>query len=273
MLNEVLANYIDGSLSDASNYKFINEFKSHITEEIAERVNEIEYAGLKDEKVINDLIISEYKDFHKNYHNFEEYTVKKIKKKKSKKRHIIGTIIYIPLVVLFYAISSFYTQNWVISWVFIVNSFLMLFAYYGIVAVSVLSKAEKIFNPLSRVILAGTIFLFATAIFLMLLILFEVPHSWLVFIVAVIVMMIADSIYIHRIKDRFAVFFQLIYVVPVASMLYVILFVLGVIPPHPGWIMIPASLIFDIIGIGVQLMRYKNIRLKEMEADAEWEEN
>ncbi len=273
MLNNVLNDYINSFIAESSKYEYIDEFKIYIIEEIAQRVNEIEYAGLKDEKVMNDLILSEYNDLHKNYRNFEETTINEIKKKKSKKIHLFGTIFYVPFVLIIYLISSLYTQNWHLSWVFLVNSFLMLFAYYGILVVSLLTKAEKSFHPISRIILAVTVFLFATAIFLVLLILFEVPHAWLVFIVAVIVMMTADSIYIQYIKERFAVLFQLLYVVPIAAMIYVILFVLGIIPAHPGWIIIPASLFFDIIGIGVQLKHHKNFKRKELEADAQWEEN
>ena len=86
-------------------------------------------------------------------------------------------------------------------------------------------------------------------------------------------MFLADSLYIEFAKLRFSIFFHLMYIVPSFTMLYVILGTSKTIPWHPGWIMIPSSVVIVFAIIFVRLVKHSRVQEDELEVDSEWNES
>ena len=73
--------YVDKELSVYSDSKNLYLFKKELLAEMAERANEIIATGIDDEKVLNELVISEYGDIDKRYTRFVKAKSDKKKKK------------------------------------------------------------------------------------------------------------------------------------------------------------------------------------------------
>ena len=64
--------YIETSCADLKDNHMTYLYKKKILDEMTERANEITHAGLKDEKVLADLIADEYPDLKGNFAKFEK---------------------------------------------------------------------------------------------------------------------------------------------------------------------------------------------------------
>ena len=72
-------------------------------------------------------------------------------------------------------------------------------------------------------------------------------------------MFAADSLYIAVTRQKLAVIFYLAYIPAFFSLLYVIFGAAGLLPWSPGWVIIPLSLLLDVVVIAVLLIYNKKI--------------
>ncbi len=268
-----LMDYIDTAFSDLPDNKQVYKFRRKLIESVTDRANELSHAGLTDENVIDDLIISEHSDIKAEYEQIEAEITAHKRKKNAVKLRIAGSLFYFIAVAVIFLALGFITKDWSKVWIFPVNGFLIYVAYMSISAVISLSSKRSLFHPISRILLAVSVFSFTFAIFLISLALFHRPHSWLIFIYGVLAFFIADGIYAEIATERFAIYFHLLYIVPSAAMLYIILSVHRVIHWHPGWIMIPASILIVVLVIIIRLIIHSKDNSEEMEDDSEWNED
>ncbi len=269
-----IIDYIDAAFDSEQERESIYKFKQNLVAELTDRANELTHSGLDDENVIYDLIVSEHPDIKEEYK--EEQRELKAKKRKSHTAvlRVIGSVLYFIAAAVIYLGISFLTDAWNRTWVFITGAVLVYVTYLMFLSIGALTKRRSVFHPLSRILLALNIFIYATIIFLVLTVIFSVKGAWLVYIFAVLAMMTADGIYAEKAAERFAIFFHIAYIVPAAAMFYIILSALNIIPWHPGWIMIPASLIIVLAVIMIRIsIHNKDKELEETEDDSEWKEN
>lgn len=260
--------YVDKELSVYADSKNLYLFKKELLAEMAERANEIIATGIDDEKVLNDLVISEYGDIDKRFTKF-------VKDKKDKKKAIlnsriiiVGVLGFVLAITTLYLCVSFATKAWSKSWL------IMLF---GVVAgalgatVVISKKMEKKlgkFNLVQRLLSVADVFLVAVFLFLALKVVFLVEKAWLMLVAAVVVALIADIVMAFKAKEKTAVLNVLVYIPVIATILYVLMALVGVISWHPGWLLVVVSVMVDIVIIMIRLMKAP----KEDESDAEDEE-
>lgn len=267
-----LMEYINNSLNSLPEDKYLYAFKKKLVSEITERANEITHTGISDDKVIYDIITGEHPNIEKEFKDYKGEFEKKRKKKAAFRKTILGSAGYFLAVLIIFLVVSFMGQGWRRSWVFLVNGISLYVAYMSLNTVSLLSEKSGRYRPFSRTLLAISVFSFALPVFLIFAFLLRAPHSWLVFIAAIIAMFIVDGIYIEKQKLRFAIFFHLAYIPPAMTMFYIFFAVLKIIPWHPGWIMIPLSFLIVIAVILYRLNVHKKHKYtdEETEADSEW---
>lgn len=265
--------YIDTAFESLPDNKQVYKFKRKLIENVTDRANELSHAGLKDENVVEDLIISEHQDIKAEYEKIIQDSADRKKKKNSFMIKTVGSVLFFLAAVVVFLAISFTSKDWGRTWIFLVNGICLYFAYMCISLVLDLTAKRSIFHPFSRILLALSVYLFALPVFLILLVIFHVNHPWLVFLYAVLAFFIVDSIYAEIVTERFAIIFHLLYIVPAGVMIYIILSVHGVIPWHPGWLIIPAAFVLMIFVIFIRLIIHRRQKIDEMEEDSEWNEN
>lgn len=112
--------YAEKELKKLPNTKSAYLYRQEIIARMTARANELVESGLSDNKVINELVINEFRDIEK------EYYVRLKKKKKSKKSKYtslfiaLGIIGYILLLVGIFLGVSFVTGAWDKTWLIMV---------------------------------------------------------------------------------------------------------------------------------------------------------
>ncbi len=266
---KLLNEYFDKAFSRLPDSKEAYDFKKNIYSEAIERANELTHSGIEDEKVIYDLIKSEHPDIEKEYADYADGIKKAKSKQKKRLIKITVSVLLLLLMIVVYLICSFKSEKWSETWL-IPADFICVF-----LGAAFISKSIKAFSVdrkcrlSSSVLNTLAVFLFATAVFLFIIVKKSISNSWAIFVAAAGISMIIDGIYVQLTHSKFAVFRQILYIVPTAAALYVVLSAAGVIPWHPGWIIIPASLIIIPAVILIRLAKNN----KETEAETEWQEN
>ncbi len=268
-----IMNYIDSAFDGVPESESIYKYKQQLINEFTERANELTHSGLDDEKVITDLIISEHPDLNAEYESELKERAAKRKKKLTFVFKIIGSLMFFIVTVLVYLAISFSTGAWGRTWVLLVGATLVYISAVLFSVVAFLTKRRSLFHPVSRILLAVNVFLYTTVLFLILFVVFSIKGSWIVFIFGVLAMMTVDGIYIEKAAERFAIFFHIAYIMPASAMLYIILCKFSVMPWHPGWIMIPASLLIVLAVILARIyIHNKDTEFEGTEDDSEWTE-
>lgn len=118
--------------------------------------------------------------------------------------------------------------------------------------------------------MAMDVMVVAVAVFLFCLSALNLEHSWLIVILGVASMFIADAVFAVKTKQKLAIMNILIYMPVVATMLYIILSGFGLVPWNTGWLLIIVSLILNLIIIFTKLTKNKMDKQEVIDA---WQEN
>ena len=267
---DVFLNYIEKSLPDIPGDDILFAFKRHTLDEMDRRFAEVSERGIDDRKVLEDLIISEHPDLGKEY---AEYRRKQIRSRRTKKfltRNIIGSVIFLISLVAVYLLISFATQEWDMTWVIIADGVLLWVVYLLSVGVAYFSSMRRIFHVFARLSLAGAVIVAMVALYLLVVALTDIPLSWLIVIVGLILMFISDGAFAVIAKHRLAIINWLIYIPVIATFVFIIIGALSLLPWGVAWIIIPLSLIIDLFIILSSIV--KN-RLEKVEVSDAWNEN
>ena len=256
-------------LSSLPNTKTAYLYKQQVIARMTERANELVKMGLNDNKVINELIKDEFKNIKHEFYSSQKKKEEKNKKKTFGKLGVLGFIAAILLLVIFYLAVSFITGLWGKTWLILVCGILGAAGAGMIFSSGKLGSGKLIYNFSSRVLMAGAIMIFATVFFLIATFVFALPKAWMIFLLGVVGMLGADCAMAVAAKQKTAIFTCLVYVPVIASLLYVTTGLVGIIPWHPGWIIIVLSLVADI---GIAAVRVVKNSQKGMEEEV-WEEN
>ena len=264
--------YVDKELSAYKDSKNLYLFKKQILSEMAQRANEIISAGIENEKVLNDLVISEYQDIGKRYTLFVKEKSDKKKNKINTKILIAGVLGAVLAVAVLYLCVSFLTNAWSKTWLIIVGSVVA-----GVIGVffALGGKLEKKFgkfNLIQRLFSVIGVFLATTFLFLTLRVGFGVMNAWLIYIAAVALALIIDVVMAIKANEKTAFANLLIYIPVIATVIYVVTSILGVLSWHPGWLLVVISFMADIVLVMVRLLKTSKTVETETEDD-EWSED
>lgn len=169
---------------------------------------------------------------------------------------------------------SFKTGAWGKSWLFLLGGiFLLVIGGMFIAIKKICDKKNPTLMLSARLLLAGVIMLVATFAFLYCTLFMSFSMSWLIFLAAVAVMLIADAIFAAATKQKLAIINYLLYLPGIAAMFYVVLGLLEVIPWHPGWMIVLVAVLIDLVILVAKTVGSKEKVAKKQEDDNLWEDD
>ena len=146
--------YIEESCAGLRDDKILYNYKRMLYDEITERANQITASGLKDEKVLGDLIRDEYPNIKENYKSYYDAKTKKLREKRRIKLTAIGSVFTFIIMFIAYFGVSFSTHRWSNSWLIIVGGIFGLIILWLSFAIKKLCTMKKIFHPVARILTA-----------------------------------------------------------------------------------------------------------------------
>lgn len=262
--------YIESSLPDKKGDKILYKFKMKTLDEMTQRANQLTARGLTDKDVISDLIVSEYKDIVEDYQKYEHEKKLKERRRKFAIGNVVGSVIYLFMLVICFLGISFSTKEWGTTWVMVVDGILLWVAYILTLGVNRIVDMKRVFHIFARILLAMDVVVISVAIFIFMMGVFHIPDSWVIVFGGLFAMFFADASFASITKQRLAIFSWLAYIPAMSTMLFVIIGALGFLPWKVAWVIIPLSLLVDLIVIIVKIKA--NTSYKEEVVDA-WKEN
>lgn len=265
---EYIENTFQGVADDGTLYAYKRQLLSKMTE----RANEVTYTGLRDEKVLNDLIISEFPDLEADYKRFYAADRKKRREKALNRFMIFGSVGLILILIIGFLAVGFLTDMWSPAWLIIVDGILIWVMFLLSVAVRRITDLRRLFHPIARILLGIIVMCGTVALFLFLLAALHLSKAWVIFPFGVICIYIADAVYATYTKQKLRIINYLIYIVAASPMLYVLLGGLGIIPWSPGWLIVPLAVLLDVVIVICAMANNSKYKYKP-EVDAAWKEN
>lgn len=266
-------NYTDWAMEEMSslpNTKSAYLYKQEVISKMTERANALVDMGLKDNQIINELIKDEFKNINREYYETQKQKQKATRKKTAGKLSVLGVIGYTLLLVLFFLGISFASGAWGKTWLIMVSGILLPLAAAMFMSSNSIGGKKAVFNFASRFLMSSAIMLVCIVIFLVATFLTTMPHTWLIFLFAIVLILAVDMAMAFAAKQKTAIFSCLLYIPAIASLLYVIFGFLHILPWHPGWMLIVLSVVADIVIAASGVL--KGAKVKE-EIDEQWEEN
>ncbi len=239
--------YIEESCKNIEDTQISYKYKRKLLDEMTERANEITKAGLRDEKVLADIIADEYPNIEESYQIYKKAEKKKAKASLLRKLFAIGGVVFfIAVFVAYFSISSS-THAWDKTWLIIVGGiFAMIIFYVGLLAKR-LYLWKRWLHPLVRVLIAGCIVLLSVFMFLFVLIMLDPGMSWTIIIMGTMLALIADLIFAYGTKQKFRTVTLFIYMPAITTMLYIILAGFKIVTWLGGWPLILVGVVLDLI--------------------------
>lgn len=264
--------YIENTFADTANNDTLYRYKRLVLDKMTERANEVTHTGLHDEKVLDDLIISEFPHLKENYQKFCAEDRHRRKEKALNKFMIFGTFGFILVLVVLYLAISFLTHAWSQTWLLIVGGILLWVIFLFSVFIRRITALRRLFHPIARVLLALSVMAGTTVVFLFALVALHWSDAWVLYPLGVMLLYIADGIYAYVTKQKLRIINYLIYIPAGMPMLYVALGGLHILPWHPGWLLMPLSVLIDLVLIVLRSVNNAKYRYKQ-EVDDEWNAN
>ena len=141
---------------------------------------------------------------------------------------------------------------------------------YHFMRLTVFTSKKRLY-PISRILVAFSVMLTAVFAFLVCRTALYIMNSYLIFLGAIGFMFIGDAVFSAVTHQKFAIINYLLYIPAVAAMIYVILGILGAVSWNPGWLIMVASVVLDIIVMVFAVVRNKNFEVGEV--DDQWKGN
>lgn len=263
--------YFDSAFASMEDTKELYNYKKIFIDEVTERANEMTHSGIRDENVVSDLLIDEHPDIKQE---FTDYLAEKSRKKKLRQNFIMrlsGSIFYSLLIIAGFAADLLIRDNGM-SWLILTGGFAALGIYFCIYFVRKLPKLGSIFHPVSRLLLLLAFMLGAAAVFFTVLFKLNLVHSWVIFLISLILWGFADVFYSRFHHMRFTLFFGMLYIPIATALIFVILSATGVTAWRWGWIIILLGFAIDCAIVFIRLSK-KDGNKEEVEDDSEWNEH
>lgn len=267
---ERFIDHLNNDLPDVPGDEIMFSFKKKTLDEMNRRFTEVSKRGLNDQKVIEDLIIGEHSDLRSEYAEYHDKQLKEMRTKKLVLRNIIGSVIFLLALVAVYLLVSFATHAWSMTWAIIVDGVLLWVVYLLSLGVKFFTSLKKIFHIFARICLAGAVIVAMVAVYLLTVAVSDIPRSWLIVIAGLIAMFLSDGVFAVAAKHRLALISWLVYIPVIATFAFIIIGALSIMPWGIAWIIIPLSLVIDLV---IVLTAVGKNKLEKMEVDDTWNEN
>lgn len=254
---ESYIDYINRELPDRPGDKILYKYKRKILDEMTENANEVRSRGLTNTKVIDDLVISEYPDLGKKYKEYHKKEYAAMNRKRNIILNIIGSAIYLAVVVVVFLVTSFATKDWGTTWAIVVDGVLLWVVYLLSLGVNSFSNMKRIFHIFARICLMGAVMVFGVAVFLAVLAVTNFAKSWIILMFALIAMFLSDALYCTLNKERLAIFAWLAYIPVISVFVFIIVGASHLIAWSHAWILIILSLVIDLIVILAAIAKNK----------------
>ena len=249
-----MAQYIEEYFGDTPFDDVLLKFQRLLASEWEEMHERLKKSGINNENVIKDLFLSCHPDMKKEYEVFRKAELKKKKESATHKFLLKATPVYYLIMVSVYLAVSFTTRNWRESWLIIIGFVTLWVDTVGGIMIFEIASKRRLYHPIARVILGLSVMMTTVLVYLIGLMVFAIPRFWVVFPAGVFLMYCTDAVFARITDQKLRVINYLIYVPAAAPMIYVILGGLHIIPWHPGWLIVPLSLIIDVLIIIYKVM-------------------
>lgn len=259
--------YIETSCANLKDNHITYLYKKKLLDEMTERANEITHAGLKNEKVIADLIADEFGDLEANYAKFEKEEKRRRRAKLMRVALPIGGIIFFIMIFVAYFSVSDATKAWDKTWLIIVGGIFFMIIFYLSFAIRKLCRMRRIFHPIARVMIAGCTILFSVFVFLFWLMMLPELVTWPILPGGIILMFLADLCFAFVTKQKFRTISLFVYMPAIATMLYIILAAYDVVSWLGGWPIILLGLVVDFVYIMSVIMGNMKYFMYRQEAE------
>ena len=258
--------YIETSCAKLPDNHMTYLYKKHILDEMTDRANEVTHSGLKDEKVLADLMTDEYPNLDGNYYAW----VKEYKKQKQAKRMKwvfgVGSVFTFFLsLILFFVVGenetfTYYGYNDDVlgvhtvsayrnAWLIIVGAIFAIIILYLSLGIKRICKMRRVFHPIARALIVLCVMIVMVFAFLCALMLSTNPletKMWPIVIAGIILALVADICFAFATKQKFRTITTMIYMPIISTMVYVILNAYGLAGSFGGLVII-SGLIVDVI--------------------------
>ena len=255
-----IIDYIEKSCSGLKDNQVTYYYKRKLLDGMSQRASEMIKAGLKDEKVILDLIADEYGDIKEGYAQFLKERKKQQRSKFMKVAFPVGGLLFLIMIfVVYFAVSSL-TSAWDKTWLIIIGGIFSMIIFYLGFAVNKLCHMRRVFHPIARVLIIGCVMLFMVFAFLFELMMLPDEFTvWPTLPAGVAIALVADLIFAYTTKQKFRTMSFFAYMPAIATMVYIILAAYGIVSWIAGWPIILLGLVIDllyIISIVMSNMKY-----------------
>ena len=241
--------YIETSCAGLPDNHITYLFKKHILDEMTERANEVTHAGLRDEKVLADLMADEYPDLLSQYKVWsKDYKKKKLAKTMRLVMGLGGVIFFISMFIAYFQVSRA-TGAWDKTWLIIVGGIFAMIIFYTSFGIKRICRMRRIFHPIARVLIAGCVMLFTVFMFLFWLMMVPELVVWPILMGGIILMLVADTIFAYATKQKFRTVTAMVFMPVITTMLYIILAAYDIVGWLTGWPIILLGLLADLIYI------------------------
>ena len=248
--------YIENSCRNLADNQETYRYKKKVLDDMTKRADEIIGAGLKDEKVITDLIADEFCDLEEGYGKYEKLNRRK---KLLKVGLPIGSLAFIILLLVSFFTVSSATGAWNKTWLIIVGGIFALVIFWLSLAIAKLCTMRRVFHPIARVLIAGCALLFTVFVFLFSLMTMPELLVWPILPAGVIITLIADLAFAFVTKQKLRTISLFVYMPAITTMLYIILSAYKIVSWSAGWPIILLGLVADvayIIYVIISNMKY-----------------
>ena len=256
--------YIETSCADLGSSQSAYRYKKKVLDEMTERANEITRTGLKDEKVLCDIITEEYPDLKSGY---KRYIKEKRKSEFLRFGLPIGGLISLVVILIAYFTVSALTYAWDKTWLIIVGGVFAMIIFYFSVAIAEICKLRRVFHPIARLLIVICTVLIAVFVFLFSVMMIPEMTSWPILPGGVALALIADLAFAYITKQKLRTISLFVYMPAISTMIYIILASYSVISWLGGWPVILLGLVADFIYILFIIMNNAKYFMYKQEAD------
>ena len=258
--------YIETSCAKLPDNHLTYLYKKHILDEMTDRANEVTHSGLKDEKVLADLMADEYPNLAGKYPVWAKEYKKKKQAKVMRLTSVVGGILvfFISLILFFIvgenATFTYYGYDDGVLGLHTVSAYrnawlIILGAIFGIIifclgfGIKRICKMRRVFHPIARALIVLCVMIIMVFAFLCALMLSTNPletKMWPIVIAGIILALVADIAFAFATKQKFRTITTMIYMPIISTMIFVILNAYGLVGTFGGLVIV-SGLIVDVI--------------------------
>ncbi len=236
--------YLEAAFRTIAPTKAAMELRKQKLKDMLARAQELRIKGMTDEDLIFDTVLEDYEDLPEKLKEFEQ---QEVKVKSAKRNVLLGAVVSIAVVVLLsltYVLIGALTHVWHPTWLIMVGGiFLGLAVIFAIVSTKAIPKRR--FWVL-RLLVALTEVMLSVFIFLLLQIVFALPHSWMTFLAMVALIAGVDTVIAFFVGSKIKWIELPVFIEIFSVMLFVTLGILTVGFWHPGWLLCLVGVVFAL---------------------------